>query len=178
MNITTRILIGLATIGALLTSCKHPDPLVEMDQRIQNAFQDSDKAVRVAIGNNRLISYTFIHHQGIWTGYVTSFLPIIENNELVVASIQEVKPRQGWEEFDLLLNHLQILQLPDQSEVVNYPAAEAGDLGLTYMFRVKHNGELRYYRYDNPETVLLDSWQAQSVAIFGSYVMGEFIPVE
>ncbi len=178
MNITKSTLIGLVSLCTLLLSCKHPDPLAKKDQQIQNAFQNSDKAVRVAIGGNRLISYTFIHGEGSWSGYVTSFLPMMENNELEVASIREVRPRQGWEEFDLLLDHLQILHLPDQSEVANYPVKEAGDLGLTYMFRVKDGDELRYYRYNNPETVLMDSWEAQNVTVFGSYLMGEFIPVE
>ncbi len=90
------------------------------------------------------------------------------------SSLIAIQPKQGWEEFELILNHYEILELPNQSDTDGNISTNLSRISQKYYFTINNNGEERSFQYINPEANLLNSWEAQSVVSFGTYITTEF----
>ena len=90
------------------------------------------------------------------------------------SSFMNIQPKQGWEEFELILTHFEILDLPNQSDTNGNLSAKLSNISQKYYFTISNNGAKRSYQYINPEADLLNSWEAQSVVSFGTYITTEF----
>ena len=160
-------------------SCELLDPLARKDRQIQDDFQKSEQAIRVGIGTPGTppTTYMLIKGDEAWNGYILRF-DLNEEEELVVTSITDIAPTQGWEELEFILQDLQLLELRDQTEIASYPDYPPGNRATHYLFRVKDMNDDRYFRYTNPEDAMPYSWEAQSVVIFSTYLTNEFQKVE
>lgn len=164
-------LIIFSTVA--ITGCKNPDPLIRQDEAIQKAFQNSEKAIRVAIMGRQIVSYVMVKERKGWQGYRVEFLPMT-GQDLNVASITGIEPVAGWEDFEFIVDHLNIIDLPDQKEIESHSENPATDLSYTYLFRVNNGEEIRMFNYSNPEAEIQKNWQSKNVVIFGAYLMTEF----
>mgnify|MGYP003633860530 CR=1 FL=1 len=111
--------------------------------------------------------YQFIKKDSNWSG--TKKIESQSTSDLIA-----IQPKQGWDEFELILNHFEILDLPNQSDTKGNMSTKLSSISQKYYFTVNYNDETRSFEYINPEANLLNSWEAQSVVSFGTYITTEF----
>src|SRR5690554_2129973 len=86
----------------------------------------------------------------------------------------QIEPTQGWEEFQMMLDHFNILNLPAQKDIKDYVPRPSSKISRNYIFSITTNDTSRSFEYTNPEADLSRSWEAQSVVSFGTYLTNEF----
>ncbi len=127
----------------------------------------TDLELSVQIQN---VFYQFIKKESNWSGTKK----VESQNESNTSQLIAIEPTQGWEEFELILKHFEILELPNQIDTKGNLSTKLSSISQKYYFTVNNNGVTRSYEYINPEANLLNSWEAQSVVSFGTYITTEF----
>lgn len=79
----------------------------------------------------------------------------------------------GWEDFEVVLDFLEIYTLPDQSEIEDRVSGPITAISRSYTFTISKNDATRSFHYYNPEGEVADHWQSQNVVTFGTYLTTE-----
>ncbi len=156
---------SLYLIIALLTVINCSSTKLDATSEVAPKLNKIELSVQV---QNEL--YQFLKTGSVWSG-TKKVGSSSENN---TAEIFTIEPTQGWEEFELILDHFEILELPNQVDTKGNLSTKLSSISQKYYFTINNNGVARSYEYINPEANLLNSWEAQSVVSFGTYLTNEF----
>ncbi len=163
---TLKLLLPIIA-AVLIIGCAPTKNVVQSTAQEENAF-DTDLKIGLIINGK---AYAFVNNGEDWTGYT-----YVMNED---GAMQEIGllPNEGWEEFDFMIEYWEILTLPDQSEIPAYKLSDESFISRNYKVVIQSNSELYTYEYNNPEGNLQDSWEAQNIVSFGTYVENEFTEI-
>ncbi len=113
-----------------------------------------------------------------WSGFARTFRNL--NDTLEVLSNQPVMPRNGWEEFNDMVNFLQIFTLPKQTEIRNCYENPIGRRNNPLNVQIEVEAERvggfkNTYIYANPAVETREYWQSANLITFLSYITTEVI---
>lgn len=121
---------------------------------------------------NERVKYEFKKTEDVWDGTVIQFSSSDPESREIVRTIS-IEPTMGWEDFEIVLDFLEIYTLPDQSEIEDRVSGPITAISRSYTFTISKNDATRSFHYYNPEGEVADHWQSQNVVTFGTYLTTE-----
>ena len=113
-----------------------------------------------------------------WSGFARTFRNL--NDTLEILSNQPIIPREGWDEFNDMVNFLQIFTLPAQTEINGYEENPIGRRNNPLNVEIevtaeRANGFTNSYIYENPAVETREYWQSANLITFLSYITTEVV---
>lgn len=106
--------------------------------------QDSvELRIWIGFGLSPLEGFSLRREGSQWIGHT-----IVDNLATKSASVQQVTPKSGWDQFWNQLIKLGVLTLPDSSTL---PDAAGVRDGVSYVVEINRDGHYRTYEYSNPQ---------------------------
>lgn len=121
---------------------------------------------------NDRIEFQFAKHEDGWQGSAVEF-QFNEEGIKVPSKYYKAEPKLGWTDFEEVIHFLKIYQLNDQSELEDREVGSLSVASRSYQITIRNDGEVKSLFYYNPEGEILQNWQTQSVATFGTYLATE-----
>jgi len=86
--------------------------------------------------------------------------------------MEELKPKNGWNNFMNKLLSLKITTLPNSEEIKGFESDM--DDGILYMIEIATKDKYRFYYYENPEELKDKFWQAKNLVDIIQLIKSEF----
>lgn len=131
--------------------------------------------IRVFI--NERVEYIFVKEEGNWEGIVKQYSTNNPDTRQLVRTMA-IEPTQGWEDFEFILEALDIYDMEDQSKIESRKSGPVTNISRSYRVKITKDGKTHTYHYFNPEAEMIDHWQSQQVATFGTYLATEIKVIE
>lgn len=116
-------------------------------------------------------TYNFVKIKDNWLGFRYDVNAQGTTKEI------KLEPNENWEEFEFMVDHLEILTLPDQSEISNYQEDIGSNISRKYKVVIEEEHNTHTYQYNNAESNLTESWEAQNIVSFATYIENEFADI-
>lgn len=164
----------------IISACKTTEPEVkETEQTVTSDLESNEPSAEkeLIVTINEMVEYNFSKTDGDWQGSVTQF----DSNDpelQKVVRVFSIQPVLGWEDFENMVEFLNIYEMPDQAEIVNRKPGPITPQSRAYRFTIIDGDESRSYSYFNPEEESQNHWQSQQIVTFGSYLVLEMKAVE
>ncbi|MFA5668253.1 MAG: hypothetical protein WC967_03350 [Balneolaceae bacterium] len=167
-HITFYSLLFLATITIL--GCSQTKPVTEITTEEQ-------PTTKTLLELNVYVGEIYFQLQKTDLGW-NAIRSVEVPTERAATDYIQIEPTQGWEEFQMMLDYFNILNLPNQKDIKDYKPSPTTKISRNYIFNITANNTSHSLEYTNPEADLSRSWEAQSVVSFGTYLTNEFSVVE
>ncbi|MEO1021045.1 MAG: hypothetical protein AAFW89_00760 [Bacteroidota bacterium] len=128
---------------------------------------------RVTVQLNQRFQYQFEQDENGWSASRSILYRDTLANLNPVRTVDLIPTGTEWEEFDFMISHLSIFDLPDQADIENRkrPIQPGGNF---IRFQVYDGNTTRTFSYENPVSELADYWQVKNVFTFITYVLQDF----
>jgi hypothetical protein len=181
-------LLLLVFSGLLLCSCTgsktateeqdiQPEAILEVETTPEEVYS-TRISVQITSSNPTGGYFQFDSTDTGWSGFARTFRNL--NDTLEVLSNQPIMPREGWGEFNDMVNFLQIFTLPAQDEINDYDKNPLGRRNNPLNVQIEVNAERangyeNSYIYENPAIETGEYWQSANLITFLSYITTEVI---
>lgn len=175
-----KYLFGLLFIGFFMTgfsACKSSQNATSEEENYVDDESFIDKEAvpepQITVLINDRVEFQFVKRDDGWHGNIVEFQFDEQGNRVQNRYLTAI-PKEGWDDFQNVVEFLNIYQLNNQSDIENREVGSLSDASRSYRITIRNNGEVKSLYYFNPEGEILQNWQSQSVATFGTYLATEF----
>lgn len=169
INFYTLLLLAVITI----LGCSQTKPITA----VTTPVVEEEPTTKPLLELNVYVGEVYFQLQKTELGW-NAFRSVEVPTEKAATDYIQVEPTQGWEEFQMMLDYFNILNLPNQKDIKDYKPSPTTKISRNYIFHITANNISHSLEYTNPEADLSRSWEAQSVVSFGTYLTNEFSVVE